>query len=150
MAVAEYSFSDLLRNPTRVVEELAGGDVLLRRRGDEPLRLSLWKRDEATGETLRAVVRLLRTLAVHSPDALAAAAGEAFPWTDFLPQADRATFLAELTRVLVAGADIGAFAPVVRTLEEWRATAAIHADPEMALRLAAPLAGHGDPVPPPP
>lgn len=150
MTVVEHTFSDFLRKPKPVVDDLVEGDVLLRRRGASPLRLSPWDRDVATSEALVAVVRLLRHLAVHSSEALRAAAGEAFPWSDLLPAEDRDAFLEELTRVLAGSAEVGAFGPVVRMLAEWRATAAVHADPSRARRLSTPLPGTGDRVPAPP
>lgn len=139
VSVTEHAFSDLLRTPKVVLDDLEDGDVVLRRRGAAPLRLSPWERDVERSDAFAAVIRLLRHLARHNAGAMRAAACEAFPWSDFLPNDVRDAFVTDLTRVLAAGAELDTFHPVSRALAEWRATAAVYADPELASRLAEPI-----------
>lgn len=135
MRVIEHAFSDLLREPKSVVKDLEGGDVLLRRRGAPALRLTWADRDNQRAEAYATVGRTLRNLAMHAPEALGAALLDEFPWTSLLPEADRGVFVDEFTRTVVAAAEVDNFSPLARLLDEWRATAEIHADPRLARRL---------------
>lgn len=146
MRVIEHPFSDLLREPKSVVKDLDDGDVLLRRRGAPALRLTRVDRDDQRAEAYATVGRTLRNLAVHAPDALGAALLDEFPWTSFLPKADRGAFVDEFTRTVVAAADVDNFAPLAQLLDEWRATAEIHADPKLTRRLRRSIAQMGDHV----
>ena len=95
------------------------------------------------------VGRALRNLAVHSPAALSAALLDEFAWTSFLPTVDRATFVDDFTRIVVAAAELDNFAPLTQMLDEWRATAEIHADPKLARQLRRPITAKGKSVPRP-
>lgn len=150
MRVIERPFSDLLRKPKEVSRDVADHDVLLRRRGAPDLRLTRVDRDD---ERLAAVVvfgRALRNLAVHQPDAFREVLRQEFPWSEFLPAAERRVFLAELTTTLVGAAELDNFAPLGQLLREWKATAEIHADPRLARRLRRPVEAAGKSVPAPP
>lgn len=144
--VTERPFSDLLRHPNDVAGDLEEGDVVLRRRDEPDLWLSRADREEARAEAFAAVTRAFRNLAVHSPDALAAALGEAFSWTEFLPVRDRRRFVEEFSRVVTAAAELDNVAPLTQLLREWRATAEVHADPALARRLRRKLEAAGGPV----
>lgn len=139
MDLVEHQFSDFLRQPNRIVEELQSRDVLLRRRGAPSLRLSRVDRDEARQETLLAVARMLRMLAVHAPESIEPVLLDGFPWAALLPAAARQEFLVELTQVLVATAELQSFAAVHQLMREWKATAEIHADPALAASLRRPV-----------
>lgn len=147
--MVEHSFSELLRDPKTVVRDLDRGEVLLRRRGAAALRLTRADRDEQRADAFAIVGRALRNLAVHSPSALGDALLDEFPWTSFLPMADRAEFVNEFTRTVVAAAEIDNFAPLAQLINEWRATAEIHADPKLARRIRRPVAATGRAVPRP-
>jgi hypothetical protein len=67
-----------------------------------------------------------------------------FPWTSFLPKSDRVAFVDEFTRTVVAAAELDNFAPLAQLVDEWRATAEIHADPKLARRLRRAVAADGD------
>lgn len=54
MRVVERSFSDLLRHPNDVAADLDSGDVLLRRRDESDLRLTLADRDAERSDVFRA------------------------------------------------------------------------------------------------
>lgn len=144
MAATERQFSELLRQPNEVVAELERHDVLLKRRGQASLRLSLADRDQSRAEAVLSLARMLRVVALSSPSVLSAAIVDAFPWVSFLPESACERFGAALTRALVASADLESFAEVQQLLREWRGTAEIYADPELAAELQRPLTGVED------
>lgn len=146
MRVVEHQFSDLLRRPKEVTDELEEGDVLLRRRDEPDLRLTRADREVQRADTFAAIGRALRNLAVHSPAALSDALADAFPWVEFLPAADRRRFIDEFSRVVSAAAAVDNFDALSQLLLEWRATAEIHADPKLARRLRRALDAAGDAI----
>ena len=146
MRIVERPFSEFLRHPNDVVAELAERDVLLRRRNAPALRLSRADHHTDRWEAFEAAARLLRNLAVHSPVALSAALEDAFAWVKFLPPQDRDLFTEELTRTLLAAASVDVYASVAQLAREWKATAEVHADPELARQLTEPLEAAGDAV----
>lgn len=146
MRVTEHPFSDLLRRPKEVTDDLEAGDVLLRRRDEPDLRLSRADRETHRVEAFAAMGRTLRNLAVHNPAALSDALADALPWIEFLPASDRRLFLDEFTRVVTAAAAVDNYEPLTQIVREWRATAEVHADPKLARRLRRPLEAAGDRV----
>jgi hypothetical protein len=128
--LVERPFSDLLRHPRDVTSDIQPSDVLLHRRGEPDLRLSLADREADRAATTALLKRALRTVAVHNPAELVGALREVLPWVEFLPAADRMSFLDELSRTIVASAELDNFAAVSQLLREWRVTADVHADPE--------------------
>ncbi len=144
MSVVERPFSEFLRQPKGVVAELAEHDVVLRRRNAPALRLTQADRDDERSEAFEALARLLRNLAMHSPEALEVAVDDVFAWITFLPKTDRELFVEDLTRTLVGAAAVENYSPVAQLLREWRATAEIHADPKLAGRLGGPIEAAGD------
>lgn len=144
MPVIERPFSDLLRHPKEVTSDLDEGDVLLRRRDEPDLRLTLAAREAERAEAFAAVGRTLRNLAVHSPTAVADALGEALPWLEFLPAVDRRLFIDEFSRVVTAAADLDSYLPLSLLVREWRATAEVHADPKLARHLRIAIDADGD------
>lgn len=146
MRVIERPFSDLLRHPKDVAGEVDDGDVVLRRRDQPDLRLSRADRELERALAFAAVARAMRKLAVHTPAALSDALGDAFPWLEFLPAADRRLFVDEFSRVVTAAAELDNVAPVTQLIREWRATAEVHADPKLARRLRGAVDASGDRV----
>lgn len=144
VGMTERPFSDLLRRPKEVTSDVEEGDVLLRRRDEPDLRLSRADRDANRAAAFEALGRTLRNLAVHSPRALEDALGDAFPWLEFLPGADRAAFVDEFSRVVAAATDLDNYEPFGQLVQEWRATAEVHADPKLARRLKRPLEAVGE------
>jgi hypothetical protein len=136
-ALAEFSFSDLVQQPTRVasvVEER--GRVVLRRRNAPDLVLS--RASDLT--ELAGFARLLSRMVVHlQPAELADTVAEALPWTRYLDDAERAEFVKDLPAVIQDCEDLGTFAPLEVYLTQWRDTAALLADPELADRLTTPI-----------
>jgi hypothetical protein len=144
--VIEHPFSDLLRRPKDVTDDLDEGDVLLRRRDEPDLRLSRADREVHRAEAFSALGRAMRNLAVHNPRALSDALADAFPWLELIPARDRRLFLDEFSRVVTAAAAVDNYEPLSQLVREWRATAEIHADPKLARRLRAPVDAGGDQV----
>lgn len=60
---------------------------------------------------------------------------EVFPWVRFLPTEDVRAFVLELVDTLRAAEALENAAPVVQLITEWRHTAEVHADPELATRV---------------
>jgi hypothetical protein len=149
MRVVERPFSDLLRHPKDVTRDVQSNDVLLHRRGEPDLRLSLADRETDRAAATAFLGRALRIVAIQHASELNGALAEVFPWAEFLPEADRAAFLDEFSRTIVASAELDNFAAVSQLLREWRHTAEVHADPELARRLTRPLEPEGGPVEPP-
>lgn len=149
MRVTERPFSDLLRRPKDVTDDVETGDVVLRRRDEPDLRLTRADREASRADTFTAIGRALRNLAVHHPAALGAALADAFPWMEFLPAADRHAFLDEYSRIVAAAAALDSYEPLSQLVQEWRATAEVHADPKLARRLRRAVDADGAPVAPP-
>lgn len=151
MVAHELTWSSFLREPTSIERWLERGDVLLRRREGETLRLSRESNDAAQREALLTAVRLLAPGAARARKTLQldeAEIAERLPWTRFLPAADRSTFAAELMSTLEACADLGEFVALGRLVEDWKATASLHAQ-GLAGRLKGPLREIGGKVPRP-
>ena len=149
MAVAEFSFSDLLQQPTRVasvVEER--GRVVLHRRNAPDLVLSRASDLAEMGSFARLLAQMVKNI---PPAKLAKVVGEGLRWTRYLNEEERAEFVTELAAVIQDCEELGTFAPLEQYLTEWRDTAAILADPELTERLTRPVRKPlGMPVLPPP
>jgi Family of unknown function (DUF6247) len=139
----------LLRHPKDVTDDVADGDVVLRRRDEPDLWLSRADREMERSEAFAMLARALRNLAVQSPGAVADALPEVFPWTGFLPAADQHRFVDEFSRTVTAAAELENLSPLTQLLREWRATAEMHADPKLARRLRRPIQAAGSSVPAP-
>jgi hypothetical protein len=141
-AVPERTFTDLLQRPTEVAAEVSRHDVILRRRGQaNDLLLSQANRSQAVRDAVLALGQMLR-LAMNVPggsDLLAERVDEMLPWTHFLDESQRRQFVSGLAAVASATAETGNFAPLVQTMNEWKATALIMADPDAVADLARPL-----------
>ncbi len=129
MPTQEVTWSAFLREPAIIEPLLARGDVVLRRRDGEPLRLSRELKDAGEREALSAAARLLApVLSDHARKSVEKNAEGQLPWTRFLPAEDRHTFLTEFLRQFEACADLGDFSALGRLLAEWKNTAAVHAE----------------------
>jgi hypothetical protein len=142
MSTHEVTWSSFLREPSSVERWLERGDVLLRRREGEALRLTRDSNDASQREALLAAVRLLQGGAPHLDDAETTSR---LPWTRFLPDADRRSFLSEFLSSLEACVDLGEFAALGRLVEDWKATASLHAE-GLARRLKQPIRESGGKV----
>jgi len=146
----EATLTDFLRDPNSIVEKLERQDVVLHRRNASDLRLSLQSRSESDDQGVRFVAHLLgQALADNVLRARLMSAAAAIPWVTFLPEQARRTFVEELIRTAEAAGELGSMAPLAQLLVEWKATAAIHADPALAVELNRPIAEIGSRVPAP-
>jgi hypothetical protein len=141
MVAHQLTWSAFLREPTSVERWLERGDVLLRRREGETLRLSRESHDSMQREALQVAVRLLTGEAKAAKGKRSSGVvniAERLPWTRFLPAPDRATFAAEFFEMLEACADLGDLTALGRLVEDWKATALLHAE-GLAEHLKGPL-----------
>lgn len=149
MTTHELTWSAFLREPTLVEPLLAKGDVLLKRRDGEPLRLTRAAGDDTTRDALAAVARLLGPAASgESRRSLDRDVDARLPWTRFLPEEDRRAFVAEFVREFEACADLGEFTSLGTLLVEWKNTASLHAE-GLAVILKRPVTKVGGRVPRP-
>jgi hypothetical protein len=136
----EVQWSELQRDPKGVAALADTGDVRVRRRDGAALLLMREDRVNAAGEGAFAAARALRNILVHLPlDIAVAALTEEFPWLQLLPQAELPQFVADFTRTATISAEIGQWSVLAETIREWKATAAIYADPALLGRLTGPL-----------
>jgi hypothetical protein len=81
--------------------------------------------------------RALRNLLMHvAPQTAAAALVDEFPCADVLSEQDRAQFVTDFVRAFQASAEMGQWTPLAQAVQEWKATATVHADPELAEQLS--------------
>jgi hypothetical protein len=152
MSIAEeIPFSQLLQHSKETVARLEGSQsrrMRLVRRDGEDLILESARRAEAEAEGVLVTTRLLARLLSTDASVLLTAFPEVFPWVRFLPEMDAQAFVKEFTETARACAELGSLAALGPVIEAWRATAEIHADPELLKSLTTPLDGadHG-PVP---
>lgn len=117
--------SDLLRSPSKVIEHLDKGDVVLTRRGGAALRLSLDTTATQEREMVAALARLIAatltddTVTAQVADALR----ESFPWVDFLDKAATAQFVGDFLRTARACASVGRFERLGVEVANWKETA---------------------------
>jgi len=93
---------------------------------------------------VRGLAQTLRVVASLHPMVLSATVQEAFPWVSLLSRAERCAFEVSLVTQLLAVEDLESFQEVQQLVVEWRGTAAVHADPELAAELQRPLDGVED------
>jgi hypothetical protein len=136
----EVQWSELQRDPKAVAALADRGDVRMRRRDGAALLLTREDRASSTAEGAMTAARALRNLLVHlGPQAVAAALIDEFPWSDVLPEQDRAQFVTDFIRAFHASAELGQWTLVSETVREWKATATIHASPDLVKQLSGPL-----------
>lgn len=137
---AEATLTDFLRDPNSIVEQLERRDVVLHRRNAADLHLSLRARAESDDEAVGFLARLLgRVLADDVMRRRFAEAVAAIPWVSFMPVDEREVFVDEVVRTAEGAAELGSMAALAQVLNEWKATAAIHADPTLAIELKRPI-----------
>lgn len=138
--MVEVQWSELQRDPKAVAALADRGDVRVRRRDGAALLLTREDRVSSTADGAVMAARALRNLLVHmGPQAAAAALIDEFPWSDVLPEQDRAQFVTDFVRAFQASAEMGQWTLLSQTVREWKATAAVHADPALVQQLSVPL-----------
>lgn len=143
VSLAEHTFTHMLRNSGEVLAEVEHRDVVLRRRDGEDLFLGLRSREESVRDALGVLARILLAASVdpETRRRVVGALSVSLPWTTFLPDDERAAFFEALTAMAAACVEVDTFEPLARLIEGWRATAEIHANPELAERLSVPRSG---------
>lgn len=148
--VTEVQWSELQRDPKEVARLADQGDVRVRRRDGVPLLLIREDRAQTLSEGSVAAARALRNVLVHLPaDIAAEALLDEFPWVDVLPVEAKARFVKDFARAFQASAELGEWSVLAQTVQEWRSTATIYADPALAEQLSEPLGDDFGPVPEP-
>lgn len=143
-------WSELQRDPRGVAALADQGDVRVRRRDGVPLLLVREDRASSAASGAVTAARALRNALAHlSPADAVDSLVDEFPWVDLLPNADRRLFAVEFVRAVQAAAELGQWSVLTQVLVEWKATAAVYADPGLAEQLAQPLDGDFGPVPAP-
>jgi hypothetical protein len=152
MPVIERTLTEMLRESGDVLREAEHQDVVLRRRDGADVMLVDLERETGLRQSLADAARIIGSL--HgSDDALLknviAALPSAIAWTQFLPEAERLTFLKEFSATAAACYDAQVFEPLSQLDREWRATAAVYADPRLAAVLTEGAEDDLGPVPRP-
>ncbi len=136
----EVQWSELQRDPKGVAALADRGDVRVRRRDGAALLLTREDRASSSAEGAVTAARALRNLLVHvEPETAATALIDEFPWADVLPKEDRVRFVTDFVRAFQASAEMGQWTSLAQTVREWKATAAVYSDPELAEQLSKPL-----------
>lgn len=154
-AVLVAPFSDLLNKPKDTLASMVRSGAFflrLRRRDAEDLVLTTVSRREQEQSVVSAATRLavalMRQIDGLGQEQLLKVLPEVFPWVRFLPAEDMRLFLDEFVGTLHAVEDLDNIAPVAQLITEWRHTAEVHADPELAAILSQDADDYG-PVPEP-
>lgn len=139
MSLAEHTFTHMLRNSGEVLAEVEHRDIVLRRRDGEDLFLGLRSREESVRDALGILARLLVAASVDPETRSRVASGliASLPWAGFLPDEERVEFFEALTSTAAACAELDTFDPLAHLIDGWRATAEVHANPELAALLGA-------------
>ena len=139
MRLAEHTFTHMLRNSGEVLAEVEHRDLVLRRRDGEDLFLGLRSREASVRDALGVLARLLLAASVDTDTRrkIAGALAASLPWTTFLPDDEREEFFGALTSTAAACVEVDTFDPLAHLIDGWRATAEIHANPELANLLRA-------------
>ena len=150
VAGTEVQWSDVQRDPKSVAAKADDAPVRVRRRDGVPLVLMREDRAVAAEQGAVTAARALRTaLKALSRSGVAVALRDEFPWLDVLPASELAQFTIDFTRATEACAELGEWGLFTRTVSEWKATAAIHADSELHRNLTEAVVGDFGPVPAP-
>ena len=140
MTIAEFTFSYMLRNSGEVPDAVEHADVRLERRDGADLLVGTVAREEAVRDSLDMASRVLALML--SDERLAGevvdAMKEALPWVGWLDDADRREFADAFVRTASACRDIGQYGPMVKLLNQWKASAEIAQSPELEALLTAP------------
>jgi hypothetical protein len=142
MQADTVSFSDLSKNSKRVAETVERAQrVHVTRRDGEDLYLTTARHDRQREETADLTTRLFTALISNDEGARAVllALPEVFPWVRHLSAAEVREFVLDLVNALHDATDLDVHSNLHRIIVEWRATARILADPDLAAQLTAPL-----------
>lgn len=146
----EVQWSELQRDPKGVAALAEQGDVRVRRRDGVPLLLVREDSATAGADGAMSAARALRNALAHlTAESAGDVLREEFPWVDLLPGPDRSAFAVDFVRAVGASAELQRWSVLAQVLLEWKATAAVYADPALAEELTQPLDADLGPVPAP-
>jgi len=138
--MTEVQWSELQRDPKSVAAMVDAGDVRVRRRDGATLLLTREDRVAASTEGAMSAARALRNVLVHlKPAEIAEALTEEFPWLELLPVDSLAEFAADFVKATRVSAELGQWSVLAQTLREWKATAAVYAEPQVLAQLSRPI-----------
>lgn len=143
MATRTFPFSTLINKQTSVFPALDDADVILERRDAENLVLMRSERFQAMADGLSLAAKSLAVIARTNRALAEEVFAEELPWLAWLPAEGRAECVSELLDHLLAGAETGLLLPFARALREWKSTAEVYSDPELARRLRGPFSTEG-------
>jgi hypothetical protein len=149
MSTHTVSFSELSKNSKRVAETVERAQrVHVTRRDGEDLYLTTERHDRQREETADVTTRLFTALISSDEGARAIllALPEVFPWVRHLSTEEVREFVVDLVNAVRDATELDVHSNLHRVTVEWRATARILADPELAAQLTASLPGddHGE------
>ncbi|MEV8323000.1 prevent-host-death family protein [Kitasatospora sp. NPDC059811] len=153
MSTLTVSFSDLSKNSKRVADSVERVQrVHVTRRDGEDLYLTTERHDRQREQTADVAARLFAALisSDEGTQAVLLALPAVFPWVRHLSAAEVREFVVDLVDATRDAVDLDVHANLHRVIVEWRATARVLADPELAAELARPLPGddHGEVIEP--
>jgi len=134
-----FPFSTLINKQTSVFPALDDADVILERRDAENLVLMRSERFQAMADGLSLAAKSLALIARTNRRLAEEVFAEELPWLVWLPVEARFECVSELLDHLLAGAETGLLLPFARALREWKSTAEVYSDPELARRLRGPF-----------
>lgn len=142
MSTLTVAFSDLSKNSKRVAETVEQAQrVHITRRDGEDLYLTTERHDRHREETADVTARLFAALIGTDEGARAVllALPTVFPWIRHLSAEEVREFVVDLLDATRDAAELDVHSTLHRVIVEWRATARIVADPELAAQLTGPL-----------
>jgi hypothetical protein len=148
-AAARATLSEFLREPKRVIRQLdKAARVVIERRDADDLVLMHAARAEENSEGVEIVAHVLAKALLKIPsEVFAHAIAERLPWAHLLPPAERDQFTREFLATAEASGAAGNPAALAQLIHEWKATAEIWSDPNLAAKLQRPLSAlKGRPV----
>ncbi|WP_316527024.1 prevent-host-death family protein [Kitasatospora brasiliensis] len=153
MSIPTVSFSELSKNSKRVADTVERAQrVRVTRRDGEDLYLTTERHDRQREETADVTTRLFAALIASDEGArtVLLALPVVFPWVRHLSAGEVREFVVDLVDATRDVVELDVHAGLHRVIAEWRATARVLADPELAAELARPLPGddHGEVVEP--
>ncbi len=142
MSTHTVSFSELSKNSKRVAETVERNQrVHVTRRDGEDLYLTTERHDRQREETADVTTRLFTALISSDEGARAIllALPQVFPWVRHLSSAEVREFVVDLVNAIRDASELDVHSNLHRVTVEWRATARILADPELAAQATAHL-----------
>src|SRR5262249_17097664 len=137
----QVTWTEVQKEPSRVAEMVDSGDVWVTRRGGAtPFVLTLSTPAQGARVVASTPARAPRNVLRHSEASVVIdVLREDFPWLDLIPERHLPAFAQEFTRAIETAAELGRWEVMDQVLHEWKATAAIYADPMLSARLTGPF-----------